>query len=143
MIRASLRERGCPGSNNIKFILPIDFLLKRRGQSQSGFAMNLNGIVVRLHSEFSFPIVQFPLDASKKPVGKALGLNTEKALPGRKNNSISAGKRLAETSQRVSQNPLRFCFQNKGTLSVIKSRINLRLAFPRSHDISKEIKVIL
>jgi hypothetical protein len=80
MNRASLRERGCPGSNNTKFILPIDFLLKRRGQRQAGFAIDLDGIVVRLHSELPFPIVQLALDACEIPIGKALGLNIEKGL---------------------------------------------------------------
>ena len=44
------------------------------------FTMNLDGIVVRLYSEFSFPIVQLALDASEKPIGKALGLNSEEGL---------------------------------------------------------------
>lgn len=105
--------------------------------------MYLDGIVVRLHSELSFPIVQFTLDACEIPIGKALGLNTEEGLTRRKNNSIAAGKRLAETSEGIFQNPLRFHFQHKGTLSVIKPTINPRLAFPGTHDISQKIKVIL
>ena len=105
--------------------------------------MDLDGIVVRLHSELSFPIVHFALDASQKPVGKALGLNTKERLTRRKDNSIAAGKGLAETSEGIFQNPLRFHFQHQGALSVIKPRINLRLAFPGPHHISQKIKVIL
>jgi len=43
--------------------------------------MNLDGIIVRLYSKFSFPIVQLPLDACEISIGKALGLNSEKGLP--------------------------------------------------------------
>ena len=42
--------------------------------------MDLDGIVVRLYSEFSSPVIELPLDAREIPIGKALGVNTEERL---------------------------------------------------------------
>jgi len=104
--------------------------------------MDLDGIIVRLYSEFSPPIVELALDAGEKSVGKTLRLYAEKGLSGRQNDSISTGSRLAGTPERVHHDAFGFHFQDKGATGVIEPTIDSRLTFSRSHDISKKINVI-
>jgi len=87
-------------------------------------------------------IVQFALDAGEKSVGEAFGLYVQKGLPGRHNNSISAGERMPKAPERIVQNPLRFCPQNKFPLSVAEPTIDPRLAFAGWHDIRKKIEIV-
>jgi len=50
-------------------------------QPKLNLAMDLDSIVVRLHPEVPFPIIELPLDAGEITVGKTFGLNIEEWIP--------------------------------------------------------------